>query len=56
MHDIIDLTPYLPQARPVRRKRNRRRFGSLAAAVECIVTLCIGAAVLVAVIAFLAAL
>ncbi len=42
MKNVIDLTPYLSEAavRPVRR---RRRFGSVAAFLESVVTLMIGA-------------
>ena len=40
MNNMIDLVPYLPcEATAARR---RRRFGSIAAFIESIVTLCIG--------------
>lgn len=57
MNHMIDLTPYLPQQIPVEREnRRRRRFGSVAAAVEAVVTLCIGAGLLLVLTAMLAAI
>ena len=40
MNNMIDLVPYLP--REAAAGRRRRRFGSIAAFIESIVTLCIG--------------
>ena len=55
MKHVIDLVPYLPQqAAQAKVARRRRRFGSVAAAIESLVTLCIGAAFLLFVAAFLA--
>lgn len=42
MNNIIDLVPYLPREAVMPKKTHRRRFGSIAAFVESIVTLCIG--------------
>ncbi|MBQ7871846.1 MAG: hypothetical protein IJ357_06865 [Oscillospiraceae bacterium] len=54
--NMIDLTPYLPQQVPVERtQRRRRRFGSVAAALEAVVTLCIGAGLLLVLTAMAAA-
>ena len=56
--NMIDLTPYLPQqasVEPVVRVRRRRRFGSVAAALETVVTLCIGAGLLLVLTAMAAA-
>lgn len=54
--NMIDLTPYLPQQVPVERAgRRRRRFGSVAAALEAAVTLCIGAGLLLVLTAMAAA-
>lgn len=41
MNNMIDLVPYLPRETAAPRRR-RRRFGSIAAFIESVVTLCIG--------------
>ncbi len=54
MKNVIDLVPYLPQqVAQTKAVRRRRRFGSIAAAIESLVTLCIGVAFLLFVAAFL---
>ena len=40
MNNMIDLVPYLPREAVM--PRRRRRFGSIAAFIESVVTLCIG--------------
>ena len=42
MNNMIDLVPYLPREVAMPKKRSRRRFGSIAAFIESVVTLCIG--------------
>ena len=51
MNSVIDLTAYLPEPR-----RRKRKFGSIAAAVETAVTLLMGVGFLLALTAFLLAL
>ena len=51
MNSVIDLTAYLPALR-----RRKRKFGSIAAAVETVVTLLMGVGFLLALTAFLLAL
>lgn len=41
MNNMIDLVPYLPREAVMPRRR-RRHFGSIAAFIESVVTLCIG--------------
>lgn len=53
MNSVIDLTAYLPEQPAPRRKR---KFGSIAAAVETAVTLLMGVGFLLALTAFLLAL
>ncbi len=56
MNQLIDLTPYLPQQLTAAQGgRRRRHFGSLAAAVETVVTLCIGCGCLLVLAAMLTA-
>ena len=54
MNSVIDLTAYLPE-QPAPRRR-KRKFGSIAAAVETAVTLLMGVGFLLALTAFLLAL
>ncbi len=54
MNPIIDLVPYLPREAAMPQKPRRRRFGSIAALIESIVTLCIGAGFFIFLAAFLA--
>ncbi|MGM9554136.1 MAG: hypothetical protein ACI3V2_07490 [Faecousia sp.] len=42
MNNMIDLVPYLPREAVMPKKRRRRHFGSIAAFIESVVTLCIG--------------
>lgn len=42
MNNMIDLIPYLPREAVMPKRRRRRRFGSIAAFIESVVTLCIG--------------
>ena len=39
MNNMIDLVPYLPREAVMPKKRHRRRFGSIAAFIESVVTL-----------------
>ena len=54
MNSVIDLTAYLPE-QPAPRRR-KRKFGSIAAAVETVVTLLMGIGFLLALTAFRLAL
>lgn len=56
MKNVIDLSPYLPAASLHVQKPRRRRFGSIAAAIESVVTLCIGAGFFLFLVAFFAAI
>lgn len=57
MKNVIDLTPYLPQKRAAAiHPLLRKRFKNAVAVVENAITLCIGAAFFLIIIAFLAAL
>ncbi len=57
MKNVIDLVPYLPQTAAVLRfQRRRKRFEGIVAVIESVVTLCIGAAFVLFVIAFLSVL
>ncbi len=57
MNHMIDLVPYLPQQLPVeKRERRRRCWGSIAAMIESIVTLCIGVGFFMMLVAFFAAM
>ena len=42
MNNMIDLVPYLPREAVLPKRTRRRRFGSIAAFIESVVTLCIG--------------
>ena len=53
MNSVIDLTAYLPE-QPAPRRR-KRKFGSIAAAVETAVTLLMGVGFLLALTAYLLA-
>ena len=52
MNNMIDLVPYLP--RETAPPRRRRRFGSTAACIESVVTLCIGVGFFLFLVAFFA--
>lgn len=54
MNNMIDLVPYLPREAVIRKKPRRRRFGSVAAFIESIVTVCIGFGFFLFLAAFLA--
>ena len=57
MKNVIDLTPYLPQKQAAAiHPLLRKRFKNAVAVVENAITLCIGAAFFLIIIAFLAAL
>ena len=53
MNNIIDLVPYLPREAVLPKRTRRRRFGSIAAFIESIVTLCIGIGFFIFLAAFL---
>lgn len=53
MNHIIDLVPYLPREVVMPKRKHRRRFGSIAAFIESIVTLCIGIGFFIFLAAFL---
>lgn len=54
MNNMIDLVPYLPRETVLPKKPRRRRFGSIAAFIESVVTLCIGIGFFIFIAAFLA--
>ena len=57
MKNVIDLVPYLPQTAAVLRfQRRQKRFEGIVAVIESVVTLCIGVAFVLFVIAFLSVL
>ena len=56
MNNMIDLVPYLPREAVMPKTRRCRRFGSIAAFFESVVTLVIGALCTLVLLALLLAL
>lgn len=57
MNNMIDLIPYLPQQAQVQKRERREKcFRSIAALIESVVTLCIGAGFILMLLAFFSAI